>query len=166
MSRIRHRNSSKCFVNRCLNVIIQQPTLAKPQRGQGYGEFKRNLAWNSPSSILTVKAHVTDEMVMELMPPGKPFIGGADVRARGDFMRIEQHDIVELEDGSSWQIWPGDIATTLEWLPTTELQILAIDDELCSHALIDQEGGSRVRVIAASAEWPLAEVRQSLLKVG
>jgi hypothetical protein len=106
-----------------------------------------------------------DFIVMELMPPGKPFIGGAGVRAQGDFMRIEQHDkshIVELEDGSRWQIWPGDIATTLQWLPTTELQISAINDELCSHALIDQEGGSRVRVIEASAEWPVAEVRQSL----
>ena len=104
-------------------------------------------------------------IVMERMPPGTPFIGGAGVRARGDFMRIEQHDkshIVELEDGSRWQIWPGDIATTLQWLPTTELQISAINDELCSHALIDQEGGSRVRVIEASAEWPVAEVRQSL----
>jgi hypothetical protein len=106
-----------------------------------------------------------DFVVMELMPPGKSFIEGADVRDRGDFMRIEQHDkshIVELEDGSRWQIWPGDIATTLQWLPTTELQISAINDELCSHALIDQEGGSRVRVIEASAEWPVAEVRQSL----
>ena len=106
-----------------------------------------------------------DFIVMELMPPGKPFIGGGRVRARGDCMRIEQHDkshIVELEDGSRWQIWPGDIATTLQWLPTTELQISAIDDELCSHALIDQEGGSRVRVIEASAAWPVAEVRQSL----
>jgi hypothetical protein len=105
-----------------------------------------------------------DFIVMELMPPGKPF-GGTDLRARGDFMRIEQHDkshIVELEDGSRWQIWPGDIATTLQWLPTTELQISAINDELCSHALIDQEGGSRVRVIEASAAWPVAEVRQSL----
>jgi hypothetical protein len=106
-----------------------------------------------------------DFIVMELMPPEKPLIGGTDLRARGDFMRIEQHDkshIVELEDGSRWQIWPGDIATTLQWLPTTELQISAIDDELCSHALIDQEGGSRVRVIEASAEWPVAEVRLSL----
>jgi hypothetical protein len=80
-------------------------------------------------------------------------------------MRIEQHDnshIVELEDGSKWQIWPGDIAVTLQWLPTTELGLSAIDDEFCSHALVDQAGGSRVRVIEASAQWPVAEVRQSL----
>jgi hypothetical protein len=47
-------------------------------------------------------------------------------------------------------------------LPTTELRLSAIDDEFCSHALIDQAGGSRVRVIGASAQWPVAEVRQSL----
>src|SRR5580698_8962644 len=104
-------------------------------------------------------------IVMELMRAGKPFIRRPTCAPRRDFMRIEQHDkshIVELEDGSRWQIWPGDIATTLQWLPTTELQISAINDELCSHALIDQEGGSRVRVIEACAEWPVAEVRQSL----
>jgi hypothetical protein len=96
----------------------------------------------------------------------KAFHCGRRCSRRGeDFMRIEQHDkshIVELEDGSRWQIWPGDIATTLQWLPTTELQISAINDELCSHALIDQKSGSRVRVIEACAEWPVAEVRQSL----
>ena len=106
-----------------------------------------------------------DFIVMELMPPESLSLGAPVCAPRGDFMRIEQHDkshIVELEDGSRWQIWPGDIATTLQWLPTTELRISAINDELCSHALIDQEGGSRVRVIEASAEWPVAEVRLSL----
>jgi hypothetical protein len=80
-------------------------------------------------------------------------------------MRIEQHDksyLVELEDYSRWRIWPGDIAATLQWLPTTELRVSAIDDEFCSHVLIDQEHGSQVRVIETSAEWPVAEVRQSL----
>jgi hypothetical protein len=79
-------------------------------------------------------------------------------------MRIEQHDkshIVELDDGSKWQIRPGDIAVTLQWLPTTELRLSAINDEFCSHALIDQEG-SRVRVIEESTQWPVAEVRQSM----
>src|ERR1700676_5036084 len=106
-----------------------------------------------------------DFIVMELMPPGKPLHWGRRCVRPGRLHAIEQHDkshIVELEDGSRWQIWPGDIATTLQWLPTTELQISAIHDELCSHVLIDQEGGSRVRVIEASAAWPVAEVRQSL----
>ena len=31
-------------------------------------------------------------------------------------MRIKKHEksyIVELEDGSAWRIWPGDLVTTL-----------------------------------------------------
>jgi len=68
-------------------------------------------------------------------------------------MLIKKHDksrIVELEDGSLWRIWPGDIALTLSWLPTTDLRVSEIGDEFCSHALIDQGDGSRVRVIEAS----------------
>jgi len=59
-------------------------------------------------------------------------------------MQIKKHDesyIVKLEDGSSWRIWPGDIALSLRWLPTTVLQVSAIEDEFCSHALIDQSDG-------------------------
>jgi hypothetical protein len=81
-------------------------------------------------------------------------------------MQIKQHDksyIVELEDGSSWRVWPGDIAITLQWLPTTVLEVSEIDDEFCSHALIDQTG-SRVRVIRASEDWPVRQVRRSLKK--
>jgi hypothetical protein len=80
-------------------------------------------------------------------------------------MLIKKHDkshIVELEDGSRWRIWPGDIAATLQWLPTTELRVSAISDEFCSHALIDQIDGSRVRVIEANTDWPVARVRRSL----
>ena len=53
-------------------------------------------------------------------------------------MQIEKHDksyIVKLEDGSSWRIWPGDIALTLGWSPITVLEVSEIDDEFCSHAL-------------------------------
>jgi len=52
-------------------------------------------------------------------------------------MQIKRHDksyIVELEDRSEWRIWPGDIAVTLQWLPTIE----------------------------AGKDWPVAEVRRSL----
>jgi hypothetical protein len=42
----------------------------------------------------------------------------------------------------------SDIAATLQWL--------------CSHTLIDQKDGSRVRVIEASNDWPVAQVRRSL----
>ena len=80
-------------------------------------------------------------------------------------MLITKHDkchVVELEDGSRWRIWPGDIAASLKWLPTTDLRVLAISDEFCSHILIDKKGGSRVRVINASDDWPVAQVRRSL----
>ena len=80
-------------------------------------------------------------------------------------MQIEKHDksyLVELEDGSRWRIWPGDIAATLQWLPTTELRVLAIDDEFRSHALVDQTDGSRVGVVEADANWPAEQVRRYL----
>ena len=76
-------------------------------------------------------------------------------------MLIKKHDksdIVELEDGSLWRIWPGDVALTLNWLPTTDLLISEIADEFCSHALIDQTDGSRVRVIEANEDWPVDRV--------
>ena len=82
-------------------------------------------------------------------------------------MLIEKHDksrIVELEDGSLWRILPGDIALTLDWLPTTNLRVSEITDEFCSHALIDQTDGSRVRVIEASKDWPVEQVRRSMKK--
>jgi hypothetical protein len=80
-------------------------------------------------------------------------------------MLIKQHDnshIVELKDGSKWKIWPGDLAATLRWLPTTELRVVAVDDEFCSHALVDRSDGSRVRVIEAGAQWPVAEVQLAM----
>ena len=52
-------------------------------------------------------------------------------------MLIKKHDlsdIVELEDGSLWRIWPGDIALTLNWLPTTYLLVSEIGDEVLQRA--------------------------------
>lgn len=76
-------------------------------------------------------------------------------------MLIKKHDksrIVELEDGALWRISPRDLALTLNWLPTTDLRVSEIADEFCSHALIDQTDGSRVR------NWPVEQVRQSMKK--
>jgi hypothetical protein len=70
--------------------------------------------------------------------------------------------MVELRDGSAWRIWPGDIPKTLQWLPTTEIDVADIEDEICSHALVDRSNGSRVRVISVSAQWPTAAVRRCL----
>ena len=64
-------------------------------------------------------------------------------------MLIKKHDksdIVELEDGSLWRIWPGDVAMTLNWLSTTDFLVSEIGDEFCSHALIDQTVAGKILV--------------------
>jgi hypothetical protein len=81
-------------------------------------------------------------------------------------MRITKHDecyIVELSDRSAWRIWPADVADTLQWLPATEIEVRKIDDKRCSHALINRSDGSHVRVIRANREWPVDEIRPSLV---
>jgi hypothetical protein len=82
-------------------------------------------------------------------------------------MRITKHAecyIVELSDSSGWRIWPADMADTLQWLPTTEIEVRKIDDRTCSHALINGSDGSQVRVIRANSGWPVDEIRQSLVQ--
>src|SRR6202165_548509 len=67
------------------------------------------------------------------------------VFATGHRMRIVEHPeshIVKLDDGSTWQIFPGDIDRTLAWLPTTELRLFEISDEVASHALINSDDGT------------------------
>ena len=47
-------------------------------------------------------------------------------------MRITKHNdcsIVELSDGSAWRIWPVDMADTVQWLPTPEVDVRKIDDK-------------------------------------
>ena len=51
-------------------------------------------------------------------------------------MKIRFHSeshIVELNDGSRWQIFPGDLGLTLNWKPETDLAVVRIDDEVSSH---------------------------------
>jgi hypothetical protein len=46
-------------------------------------------------------------------------------------MRIRKHSrshLVELDDGSRWQIFPGDLDATLNWQPDTDLKLVRIDD--------------------------------------
>ena len=81
-------------------------------------------------------------------------------------MKIRSHSemhIVELDDGSRWQIFPGDLDLTLSWKPETDLAVVPIDDKVSSHALIG--GGGMVRVISAGEGWPVQEVK-SVLKDG
>jgi hypothetical protein len=77
---------------------------------------------------------------------------------------LESH-IVKLDDGSTWQIFPGDIDHTLAWLPTTELRVFEINDEVASHALISSEDGTHIRVRPQGEEWPIARVK-NILKGG
>jgi len=78
-------------------------------------------------------------------------------------LRIRRHDrgdIVELSDGSKWRIWAEDVPITLGWLPTTELSVSEIDDAFCSHVLVNPSDRSRIRVIEASRDWPVEQVRK------
>jgi hypothetical protein len=80
-------------------------------------------------------------------------------------MKIRAHaesHIVELDDGSQWQIFPGDLAATLSWKPETELRLEHSNDEVSSHVLVSTADHSRVRVIAAGETWPDGEVKKAL----
>jgi hypothetical protein len=76
-------------------------------------------------------------------------------------MKIRSHfesQIVELDDGSRWQIFPGDL--TLNWKPGTELVVIPIEDEVSSHAPVGD--GAKVRVISAGESWSVREVKSAL----
>jgi hypothetical protein len=80
-------------------------------------------------------------------------------------MRIRCHSeshIVELDDGSSWQIFPGDLDVTLNWRPETDLKLVHIDDEVSSHALISVDDNTRVRVLSAAENWSVKDVKAKL----
>jgi hypothetical protein len=49
-------------------------------------------------------------------------------------------------------------------MPSTQLTITEIEDEFCTHALIDQAEGTRVRVIAAIEQWPPEAVAERIEK--
>jgi hypothetical protein len=79
--------------------------------------------------------------------------------------RIKSHaksHIVELTDGSKWRVWPGDLAVTLGWTSEAEIEAVPIDDEFCSHALVDHSAETRVRAIEAGNDWPVERLRNSM----
>jgi hypothetical protein len=81
-------------------------------------------------------------------------------------MRIKKHEeshIVELEDGSEWRIWPGDLVATLLWMPSSRLTVSEINDECCTHVLVDRFHGTAVRVIEAEAAWSPEKIQASLV---
>ena len=78
-------------------------------------------------------------------------------------MKIRSHSeshIIELDDGSRWQIFPGDLDLTLNWKPETEITVAPGEDALSSHVLVG--GGATVRVLAAGESWPAREVKTAL----
>jgi hypothetical protein len=80
-------------------------------------------------------------------------------------VKIRKHaesHLVELDDGSKWQIFPGDIDVTQNWRPDTDLTLVRIDDEVSSHALISAGDNSTVRVLPLGEDWPVREVKGSL----
>jgi hypothetical protein len=74
---------------------------------------------------------------------------------------FESH-IVELDDGSTWRIYPGDIDVTLNWQPADELKLVRIDNDASSHALISSSDNSRVRVLPADQQWSVRDVKSRL----
>ncbi|WP_063683677.1 hypothetical protein [Bradyrhizobium stylosanthis] len=81
-------------------------------------------------------------------------------------MKIRAHaesHVVELDDGSQWQIFPGDLAATLGWKPETDLHLEPSGDRVSSHVLVNAADQSRVRVIAAGENWSDREVKKSLM---
>lgn len=83
-------------------------------------------------------------------------------------MKIRRHSeshIVELDDGSKWQVFPGDLNVTLNWQPGTDLKLVRIEDEVSSHSLVSADDNSSVRVLPLGEQWPVKQVK-GILKEG
>ncbi len=83
-------------------------------------------------------------------------------------MQIRKHaesHVVELKDGSMWQIFPGDLDLTLGWDPSSEFEVIRIEGELSSHAIVSKADGTRVRCLPLGEKWPVRQV-QDVLKEG
>jgi hypothetical protein len=72
-------------------------------------------------------------------------------------MKIRAHTeshIVELDDGTSWLVFPADIDITLHWKPETILKLVQIDDDVSGQALVREDDEGRVRVRPLGQSWP------------
>jgi hypothetical protein len=70
-------------------------------------------------------------------------------------VKIRSHSeshIVELEDGSQWRIFPGDIDVMFGWAPETDFTLLKVEREIGSHVLVSETGP--VRVLPVGECWP------------
>jgi len=82
-----------------------------------------------------------------------------------EIRRHSESHIVELDDGSKWQVFPGDLDVTLNWQPGTDLKLVRIDDEVSSHSLVSADDNSSVRVLPLGEQWPVKQVK-GILKEG
>lgn len=95
----------------------------------------------------------------------RPGAGASEVAPKriAAAMKIRAHSeshIVELDDGSRWQIFPGDLDLTLNWKPETEISVALAEDNLGSHVLVG--AGANVRAIPEGESWPVREVKNAL----
>jgi hypothetical protein len=73
-------------------------------------------------------------------------------------MKITAHSeshIVELDDGTKWQVSPGDLDVTLHWKPETDLKLVRIDDDISPQALISEDDNGRGARPASGAKLAL-----------
>jgi hypothetical protein len=80
-------------------------------------------------------------------------------------MKIRSHSeshIVELDDGSQWRIFPGDLDVTLNWTPEAEFILERTGDEISTHVLISAADDGRVRLIRSGENWPVGDVKTIL----
>jgi len=80
-------------------------------------------------------------------------------------VKIQSHSeshLVELDDGSKWKIFPGDLDITLHWGSDTDVRVEQVEKEISSHALVSVDDKAWVRVIPATKEWPVREVKKVL----
>ena len=55
---------------------------------------------------------------------------------------LSESHLVELDDGSAWQLFPGDLDVALNWQPDTELKLVRLDDPVSLHKLIADDNAS------------------------
>ena len=79
-------------------------------------------------------------------------------------MKIRSHresHIVELDDGSTWRIFPGTSTShSGDRRPISNSFIS--DDEVSSHALISVDDNSQVRVLSTAENWSVKDVKTEL----
>jgi hypothetical protein len=94
-------------------------------------------------------------------PAPEPILGlclvSVAFQETGRPMKIRAHSeshIVELDDGTKWQVFPGDLDITLHWKPETILKLVAINDDVSPQALMSEDDDGRVRVRPVGQSWP------------